>query len=124
MPHPIDDLPPIHPGSLLRDDLEAIGVTPAKMADRLGTMHGALTALIDGKQPINDEIAARLGKAFGTTSQYWTNLQAIYDEKRSTAPTALSPEEQAAITVSMAEATRGEFATDEEVRAIWAKHGL
>ena len=36
----------------------------------------------------------------------------------------LTPEEAADISVSLAEAERGEFATDEEVRAMWAKHGL
>jgi hypothetical protein len=36
----------------------------------------------------------------------------------------LSPEEDVALNVSLAEAERGEFASDEEVRAIWAKHGL
>ena len=36
----------------------------------------------------------------------------------------LSPEEAADIDASMAEAERGEFATDDEVRALWAKHGL
>jgi predicted transcriptional regulator len=36
----------------------------------------------------------------------------------------LTPEEEADIDASLAEAERGEFATDEEVRAMWAKHGL
>jgi hypothetical protein len=36
----------------------------------------------------------------------------------------LSPEEREAISVSRAAADRGEFATDEQVRAVWAKHGL
>jgi predicted transcriptional regulator len=36
----------------------------------------------------------------------------------------LTPEEEAAIDASIAQAERGEFATDEEIRAIWAKHGL
>lgn len=36
----------------------------------------------------------------------------------------LSPEEEAAIAVSKEQAARGEFATDEEVRAVWAKYGL
>jgi hypothetical protein len=40
------------------------------------------------------------------------------------APVALSPDERAAIEKSKAAAARGEFATDEEVRAVWAKHGL
>jgi hypothetical protein len=38
-------------------------------------------------------------------------------------PVALSPDERAAISVSKSAAARGEFATDEEVRAVWAKHG-
>jgi predicted transcriptional regulator len=38
-------------------------------------------------------------------------------------PVALTPEEQAAIAASKAAAARGEFATDEQVRAVWAKHG-
>jgi hypothetical protein len=40
------------------------------------------------------------------------------------APVALSADERAAITVSKQAAARGEFATDEQVRATWAKHGL
>jgi hypothetical protein len=39
-------------------------------------------------------------------------------------PVSLTPEEQAAITASKAAAARGEFATDEQVRTVWAKHGL
>jgi predicted transcriptional regulator len=39
-------------------------------------------------------------------------------------PVELTPEEQAAVAESRAEAARGEFATDEQVRAVWAKHGL
>lgn len=40
------------------------------------------------------------------------------------APVALAAEERAAIAASKAAAGRGEFATDEQVRAAWAKHGL
>jgi hypothetical protein len=39
-------------------------------------------------------------------------------------PAALTPEEHAAVTASRAAAARGEFATDEQVRAVWARHGL
>jgi len=39
-------------------------------------------------------------------------------------PVPLTPDEQAAITASKAAAGRGEFATDEQVRAVWTKHGL
>jgi hypothetical protein len=39
-------------------------------------------------------------------------------------PVPLTPDEQAAVATSKAAAARGEFATDEQVRAVWAKHGL
>jgi predicted transcriptional regulator len=39
-------------------------------------------------------------------------------------PYELTPEEEADLEASLAEAERGEFATDEDVRAMWAKHGL
>lgn len=45
-------------------------------------------------------------------------------ETPETTPYVLSPEEEADLDASLAEAERGEFATDEEVRALWAKHGL
>lgn len=47
-------------------------------------------------------------------------LTGVDDEK----PVPLTAEEQAAIAASKAAATRGEFATDEQVQAVWAKHGL
>jgi hypothetical protein len=43
---------------------------------------------------------------------------------RNLPPVALTPEERAAIAASKAAAARGEFATDEQVRTVWAKHGL
>ena len=48
-------------------------------------------------------------------------LQLAADEEP---PTPLTDEERAAVAASRAAATRGEFATEEEVRAVWAKHGL
>jgi hypothetical protein len=48
-------------------------------------------------------------------------LQLAGDE---VAPVVLSADERAAIAISKAAAARGEFATDEQIRAIWAKHGL
>lgn len=39
-------------------------------------------------------------------------------------PVPLTPEEDAALTASLAEAEQGEFATESEIRAVWAKHGL
>jgi hypothetical protein len=49
-------------------------------------------------------------------------LQLAGDDK--SAPVALAPDERAAIAASKAAAARGEFTTEEQVRAVWAKHGL
>jgi predicted transcriptional regulator len=48
-------------------------------------------------------------------------LQSVGEEQ---VPIQLTPEEEASLNESLAQADRGEFATDEEVRAIWAKHAL
>ena len=52
-------LPPIHPGELLRDELQEIGV--------------------NGKRAITVDTAMRLARYFGTSPQYWLNLQNAYD---------------------------------------------
>ena len=85
MPHPIDNLPPIHPGSFLRDELEALGMSARKFADHIHVPHNAVTGIINGERSISAQMAIRLGKAFDTTPRYWLNLQAIYDLKRAQA---------------------------------------
>ncbi|MDR3533821.1 MAG: hypothetical protein P4L90_25070 [Rhodopila sp.] len=54
-------------------------------------------------------------------ARFVLRLAGTHDEA---SPVTLSPEERAAIDASKAAAARGEFATDEEVRAVWAKHKL
>ena len=49
-------------------------------------------------------------------------MLAVLDDEQS--PVVLSPEEKASFAKSLAQAARGEFASDERLRAIWAKHGL
>ncbi|GJE78851.1 hypothetical protein CJNNKLLH_0176 [Methylorubrum thiocyanatum] len=57
-----------------------------------------------------------------TQDEYARVLMSLADDAAE--PVVLSQEERAAIAVSKAAAERGEFASDEEVRAVWAKHGL
>jgi addiction module HigA family antidote len=85
MAYPIDNLPPIHPGSFLRDELEALGVSARKFAEHIQVPHNAVTGIMNGERSISAQMAIRLGQAFGTTPQYWQNLQAIYDLKRARA---------------------------------------
>ncbi len=81
MAYPVDNLPPIHPGEFLRDDLEALGVSARKFAERIHVPHNAVTAILNGERGISAKMAHRLAMAFGTTALYWLNLQTIYDLK-------------------------------------------
>lgn len=77
----IDNLPPIHPGELLRDELETLAMSARKFADHIGVPANAVTAILNGDRGISAAMALRLGKAFGTGAGYWMRLQDNYDEK-------------------------------------------
>ena len=83
--YPVDNLPPIHPGSFLRDELAALGLSARKFAEHIHVPHNAVTGIMNGERSVSAQMAIRLGQAFGTTPQYWMNLQAIYDLKRARA---------------------------------------
>ncbi len=85
MPKPLDNLPPIHPGEFLRDDLEALGVSARKFADHIHVPHNAITEIMNGKRAVTAQMAHRLARAFETTPQYWLNLQTIYELKKAQA---------------------------------------
>jgi addiction module HigA family antidote len=81
MARPIDNLPPIHPGSFLRDELEALDLSARKLAEHIYVPHNAVTGIMNAERSVTAQMAIRLGQAFGTTPRYWLNLQAIYDLK-------------------------------------------
>jgi addiction module HigA family antidote len=85
MAYPIDNLPAIHPGEFLRDELEALAISARKFADHIHVPHNAVTEIMNGDRSVTARMAIRLGQAFSTTPQYWLNLQAIYDLKRARA---------------------------------------
>jgi len=85
MTNPIDNLPPIHPGRFLRDELEALEMSARKFAARIGVPHNAVSGIMNRERSISAQMAIRLGLAFGTTPEYWLNLQMIYDLKQARA---------------------------------------
>jgi addiction module HigA family antidote len=85
MAYPIDKLPAIHPGSFLRDELDALDLSARGFAAHIHVPPNAVTGIMNGDRAISAQMAIRLGQAFGTTPQYWLNLQAIYDLKRAQA---------------------------------------
>ena len=72
-------LPPIHPGELLRDELEEIAVSLNELARALRVPMNRISAVVNGKRSITADTAMRLGRYFGTSPQYWLNLQTAYD---------------------------------------------
>jgi addiction module HigA family antidote len=72
-------LPPIHPGELLRDELEEIGASLNELARALRVPMNRISALVNGKRSITADTAMRLARYFGTSPQHWLNLQSAYD---------------------------------------------
>ena len=81
MADPIDNLPPIHPGCFLRDELNALGLSARKFAAHIQVPHNAVTGILNGRRAVSPRMAVRLGLAFGTTPAYWLNLQSAHDLK-------------------------------------------
>jgi addiction module HigA family antidote len=70
---------PIHPGEILADELEEIGVTPTELARQLAVPPNRITQIIQGKRSITGDTALRLGHWFGTSPEFWLNLQKSYE---------------------------------------------
>jgi addiction module HigA family antidote len=71
--------PAIHPGEILAEELAAVGVTPTELARQLKVPANRITQIIQGKRSLSGDTALRLGHWFGTTGQFWLNLQSAYD---------------------------------------------
>jgi addiction module HigA family antidote len=71
--------PPIHPGEILADELKAIGVTPTALARQMKVPPNRISEIIRKRRSITGDTALRLAHWFGTTPQFWLNLQTSYD---------------------------------------------
>jgi antitoxin HigA-1 len=70
---------PIHPGEVLADELEALGLSAAQLARNLGVPTNRVTQIINGERNITADTALRLGHWFGTSAEFWLNLQKSYE---------------------------------------------
>ena len=71
---------PIHPGEILADEIDArAGLTKTELARLIGVPPGRISEIIAGKRAITADTALRLARYFGTTPQFWMNLQANYE---------------------------------------------
>ena len=71
--------PAIHPGEILADELQELGITPTALARQLGVPPNRITQIIQGKRSITGDTALRLAHWFGTDPQFWLNLQSSYE---------------------------------------------
>jgi antitoxin HigA-1 len=67
----------IHPGENLAEELREIGVTAAKLARQIDVPVNRITGIINGQLGITADTALRLAHWFGTTPQFWMNLQQL-----------------------------------------------
>ena len=71
--------PAIHPGEILADEIEEIGVTPTELARQLHVPANRISQIIAGKRAITGDTALRLSHWFGNNARFWLNLQSAYD---------------------------------------------
>ena len=70
---------PPHPGDLVRDNLEDLGLSVSEAATGLGVTRQQLYNVINGRSGITPEMALRLEKAFGGSADMWLRMQASHD---------------------------------------------
>ena len=74
------DLNPIHPGEVLAEDfLKPLDITQSRLAKHIGVTVQRVNEVVNGRRGISPETAWLLAQAFGTSPQFWLNLQNQYD---------------------------------------------
>ena len=68
-----------HPGSVLREELRARGMSANQLALAIRVPANRVTAILRGDRAVSAETALRLGRYFGTGPEFWVNLQGRYD---------------------------------------------
>ena len=70
---------PVHPGEILGEELEELGMSASAMADALGVPTNRITAILKGQRGITADTALRLSRYLGTSAQLWLNLQKSFE---------------------------------------------
>ena len=70
---------PVHPGEILGEELQELGLSANALAKALGVPTNRITAILKGQRGITADTALRLSRYFGTTPQLWQNLQKAFE---------------------------------------------
>ncbi len=69
----------IHPGEHLAEQLEVLKMSAAELARQLKVPTNRITQIVNGQRAITGDTALRLGHFFGTSAEFWLNLQKLYE---------------------------------------------
>ena len=73
-------IPPVHPGEVLLEDfLHPLGVSRYRLAKDTGLPQTRIGEIVRGRRAVTADTALRFGRFFGTSAEFWMNLQARYD---------------------------------------------
>jgi antitoxin HigA-1 len=69
----------IHPGEHLAEELQELGMSAAELARNLHVPTNRITGILNGQRAITGDTALRLAHYFGTSPEFWLNLQSFYE---------------------------------------------
>jgi addiction module HigA family antidote len=69
----------IHPGEHLAEELKALDISAAELARKLDVPTNRVTQILNGERSITGDTALRLAHFFGTSPEFWLNLQSLYE---------------------------------------------
>jgi addiction module HigA family antidote len=72
----------IHPGEHLAEELRALGMSAAELARQLRVPTNRITGILNGRRAVTGDTALRLAHFFGTSAEFWLNLQNLYELRR------------------------------------------
>ena len=70
---------PVHPGEVLREELDELGLSANALSKALGVPVNRVTMILNGQRGVSADTALRLARYFGTTAQLWMNLQKTWE---------------------------------------------
>ena len=73
---------PVHPGEILRGELDELGLSANALSKALGVPVNRVTMILNGQRGVSADTALRLARYFGTTPQLWMNLQNTWELRR------------------------------------------
>ena len=77
----------IHPGEHLAEELDALKMSAAELSRRLKVPTNRVTEILNGQRAITGDTALRLAHFFGTSAEFWLNLQSMYELRLAEAKT-------------------------------------